>query len=1222
MAATVPFRVSNLIRKYGWEILPYLSNLGPTLLAEAQVLFVDSGATNALDADDGYHGHSFETPLATWDYAIGLCTAGERSVIFLAPGHNEVLGNAQVEIDVTDITTIGIGVGTNKPRVDFDHANSSVNIAANNTHIRNVTFMPSITDILVGVDVVTAVTGTIIEDCDFAEGESADDEFILGLDIKAGCSNTKVTNCLFRTKAAAAGCTHAVKLTGASDNVIIEKSRMIGNYSTAAIGGDTTLSTDVLIDDVTIKVKDGEPGIEMLTGTTGIIRNVCIESTGTTVDNMIVADAMSWFNNFGVTADGAAAAIIGGGEVNAQMVAHGLDHLVTLADGTDAYPASVVEDSILAKLISKDEPPATTSFDNTTDSLEAISDKIGASGGGIAYFVDNDNGDNANDGLGWDTAKADIDHAIGSVNGVVSNYDTVYVRGTGTYTESVATGTEVGVKIIGVGDGKLNPLWTSAAAGEVALTLNGQGWEVRNFLFHGGSKTASMIQVTVAGGGSVIENNYFHGGASSLSAVQYTGGSLQNKLIGNHITQFGATHGDSGNNYEAAVWGNTYNQSACDYEIRDNVFSDNTDHLKLQAVNCLIRGNTFTHDGYNDDAVVVIDLYCSAIAASNGNNIVVDNYFSHDSSELTVGNGYKFRDNDYIGGNHCIDGDSGGKPAGEAKAYYVDSDLGVDTNSGLSWGRAKLTIAAAVALVADHDTIYVRGATIFSEAVSTTAGITNVKIIGVEDSAKRRPNWMSGAEGSSQLTINSRDWTVRNFMFQGSGNTIAHIYVDEADTNNGSGFVIENCYFHGVGNSHSAIQLNGGVVQGMIRNNIFVDYYTKTHSGYEATIWGSAYTQSAVQVDIVGNTFIDLLDAISLQAVQCIVSDNQFKTIGHVQDMTTVINLVGAGSSGSNIVTRNTFDVDSSKMTRGNGFTFSSDDMIAGNHCLDGDSAGKPNGVGRAWYVDSDTGNDSNPGHSWGQAKLTIAAAVALCADFDTVYIRGVASFNESVVTTTGISNVKLIGVDNTKRRPEWRSAAQGSYSLQLRSLDWEVHNIRFSGNLTNTVCLVQVAYAGAYTGAGVLIKDCYFHGGGDSVGGIEFNGGGFQNDIIGCHFTDFGGAGAAGIWTTNHLNYFLHGKIVGNWFSENVNCLRINAQTCLVKDNVFQTEGAERDATVVCDLVNSGGSGCKGNCCVDNYFGDVTANIKNSCGYYGHSEDLWVNESADAKDYGYPTVA
>lgn len=359
MSATNPFRVSDLISKFGWQVMPYLSNLGPQLLSEAQVLFVDSGHINALDADDTEHGLSFEKPLATIDYAIGLCTAGERSVIFVAPGHNESLANVQIDFDVSDVTVIGIGEGTNKPRIDFDHANSSVNIGANNVHLRNLTFMPSITDVLIAVDIETTVTGTIIEDCDFAEGESANDEFIVSVALKATCTDTKIKNSLFRTKVAAAGCTAAVKLTGISDNVIIEKSRFIGNWSTAAIHNDSGACTDLLIDDCTIKVKDGEPGIEVVSTTTGIIRNVCIEATGTTIDNMIVADDMSWFNNFGVTADGAAGAIIGGGEALAA-----LDTAIT---GPTAKS--------LRDILHKD---GSHTYSKTTDSLEALSEAIGA----------------------------------------------------------------------------------------------------------------------------------------------------------------------------------------------------------------------------------------------------------------------------------------------------------------------------------------------------------------------------------------------------------------------------------------------------------------------------------------------------------------------------------------------------------------------------------------------------------------------------------------------------------------------------------------------------------------------------------------------------------------------------------------------------------------------------------------------------------------------------
>ncbi len=53
-----------------------------------------------------------------------------------------------------------------------------------------------------------------------------------------------------------------------------------------------------------------------------------------------------------------------------------LNKLMALADGTGKYPASVIEDSALAKILSKADPAVTTSFDNTTDSLEALADAI------------------------------------------------------------------------------------------------------------------------------------------------------------------------------------------------------------------------------------------------------------------------------------------------------------------------------------------------------------------------------------------------------------------------------------------------------------------------------------------------------------------------------------------------------------------------------------------------------------------------------------------------------------------------------------------------------------------------------------------------------------------------------------------------------------------------------------------------------------------------------
>ena len=56
-----------------------------------------------------------------------------------------------------------------------------------------------------------------------------------------------------------------------------------------------------------------------------------------------------------------------------------IKHLRHLADGgTNVYPDGVVQDSIMAYILSKDDPAVTTSYSNATDSLEALSDKLGA----------------------------------------------------------------------------------------------------------------------------------------------------------------------------------------------------------------------------------------------------------------------------------------------------------------------------------------------------------------------------------------------------------------------------------------------------------------------------------------------------------------------------------------------------------------------------------------------------------------------------------------------------------------------------------------------------------------------------------------------------------------------------------------------------------------------------------------------------------------------------
>ena len=71
-------------------------------------------------------------------------------------------------------------------------------------------------------------------------------------------------------------------------------------------------------------------------------------------------------------------------EVQDAIEANHLDHFIAIAD-----PGGVVANSsFLAKMLSKSATPAFTSYDNTTDSLEALRDNTGAAGAGLTALGD------------------------------------------------------------------------------------------------------------------------------------------------------------------------------------------------------------------------------------------------------------------------------------------------------------------------------------------------------------------------------------------------------------------------------------------------------------------------------------------------------------------------------------------------------------------------------------------------------------------------------------------------------------------------------------------------------------------------------------------------------------------------------------------------------------------------------------------------------------------
>ena len=93
-------------------------------------------------------------------------------------------------------------------------------------------------------------------------------------------------------------------------------------------------------------------------------------------------------------------------KANQDIIISEIDHLYAVADGTDVYPASAVDDSIIAKVLGKGATASASTYDNQTDSLEMLSDKLGTFSG--------DGGANQDDSIkaSLDLVHTDLDTLI------------------------------------------------------------------------------------------------------------------------------------------------------------------------------------------------------------------------------------------------------------------------------------------------------------------------------------------------------------------------------------------------------------------------------------------------------------------------------------------------------------------------------------------------------------------------------------------------------------------------------------------------------------------------------------------------------------------------------------------------------------------------------------------------------------------------------------------
>lgn len=287
---------------------------GPTLLRPAgigKVFYVDSNGGGSTTSG----GLSPESAFTTLDSAINACTANKGDTIYVMPGHAETFTAADgFDADVAGIKIIGLGWGDARPTFTFTNTAATAAIGAASVWLENLRFVAGVSAVVVGLSIEGTGDGSTIKGCDFYWGGTTGFDFVDSCIIAAGAHRVIVDGCRFLAEPAVAGAATAIKLSGASHNVIVRNNEFMGDYSTACLSGITTLSQGLMfLDNLVHNTDAGEPYLEVLTGTTGIISNTRGLASGATVAANAVADAMAHCENFVVNTAGTIAIVKGAG---------------------------------------------------------------------------------------------------------------------------------------------------------------------------------------------------------------------------------------------------------------------------------------------------------------------------------------------------------------------------------------------------------------------------------------------------------------------------------------------------------------------------------------------------------------------------------------------------------------------------------------------------------------------------------------------------------------------------------------------------------------------------------------------------------------------------------------------------------------------------------------------------------------------------------------------
>lgn len=236
------------------------------------IFFVHSGT----GTDAAGYGRNPDAPVATIDYAIGLCAASKGDVIFVLPGHAEtVSGAAGINCDVAGVKIIGLGWGAQRPTITMSAVASTIAIAAAGITLRNLLILSTAACTIV-IDVNS--TDADIDGCEFRRTSGTVP--VVWIDVNGGaanaCDRTRIRNCVLDT-GTNVGATGFVELGEVANGVEIRGCKVFGDFGDACIHNPTgKILTNLVIADCELtNLQTGDHSIELVSACTGnLIRNL------------------------------------------------------------------------------------------------------------------------------------------------------------------------------------------------------------------------------------------------------------------------------------------------------------------------------------------------------------------------------------------------------------------------------------------------------------------------------------------------------------------------------------------------------------------------------------------------------------------------------------------------------------------------------------------------------------------------------------------------------------------------------------------------------------------------------------------------------------------------------------------------------------------------------------------------------------------------------------